>query len=346
MMLSVSARKFVAQASSKLHSSGFHTSPRVRSLTALNYHYFTAGTSTSYLEVNRDVVDRQFRELRQNFNFSPAKQALQSLFRGDEGRDRPEIIITIDDGCISFEIIRPLIERYQIPVVLFVPVGLCLELDDLDGLRSRCLRLYQEVDRSQDQFHLPSGAGFFQMLMIADSAQLRALEERFRRLPCKFDAISTRELFTMAELRSLAAHPLITLAPHSMSHQALGRLPSRWLEWEVAKSCEYVAALGGDPELFAYPYGDPKSVDERCARALANSGSKFAFTTLCYRISKTCDRFRLGRSPVFNHPGGHYILGTAAGALEWYDIARHGKRLHRTCTHLSECSPMGVAQCG
>jgi peptidoglycan/xylan/chitin deacetylase (PgdA/CDA1 family) len=346
VMLGVSARRLVAQVTSQMHWPCFNTSHGVRSLIALNYHYFTEGTSTSYLEVNRDVVDSQFRALRQNFSFSPAKQALQSVFRGDEGSDRPEIIITIDDGCVSFEIIRPLIERYEIPVVLFIPVGLCLETDDSDGLRSRCLRLYQEIDRSQDELPLLNPAEFFQMLMAADHAHLRALEERFRRLPCKFDAISTRKLFSMAELRSLAKHPLITLAPHSMSHQALGRLPSQWIEWEVAKSCEQVAALGGDTELFAYPYGDPRSVDDRCARALANCGSKFAFTTLCYRISKTCNQLLLGRSPVFNYPGGHYILGTAAGALEWYDIARHGKKLYDTRTRLPEGSQMGGAQWG
>lgn len=345
-MLSVSARRLVAQTSSQLHWSRRESIHHVRSVVALNYHYFTAGTSTSYLEVNCDVVNRQLCSLGRNYSFRPAKQALQSLFRDDERTDPQQVIITIDDGCASFEIILPLLEKYHIPVVLFVPVGLCLETDDLDGLRSRCLRLYQEIDRSQDRTHLLSAAEFFQMLMAADAAELRVLEQRFRNLPRNADAISTRKLFRMAQLRSLAAHPLVTLAPHSMSHQALGRLPAEWLEWEVAKSCEHVAALGGDAELFAYPYGNPGSVDERCAGALAEAGSKFAFTTLCYRISKTCNRLLLGRSPVFNHPGKHYILGTAAGALEWYDIARHGKRLHDICTRLPECSQVGRVQCG
>ena len=309
----------------------------MRSLVALNYHYFTEGHTTSYLEVNRDVADRQFQSLRGTFSFSPARQVLGSIFRGEQGGDRPEVIITIDDGCASFELIRPLIEKYQIPVVLFVPLGLCLETDELDGLRSRCLRLYQEINRSQDQVQSLGAAEFFQMLMASDGGQLRALEDRFRRLPSRPDLISTRKLFSSADLRLLATHPLVTLAPHSMSHQALGRLPSDWMEWEVAKSCEYITALGGDPELFAYPYGDPTSFNPQCTRALSASGSLFAFTTLCYRISKTCHKLMLGRAPVFNDSSAHYILGTAAGALECYDTFRHGKRLYEACTNSHEC---------
>jgi peptidoglycan/xylan/chitin deacetylase (PgdA/CDA1 family) len=338
-MLTVEARKLAAAAYSQLQLSRLTTRYAKRTLVALNYHYFTTGASTSYLEINRDIAERQLCTLRQHSLIRPAKLALDSVFRGGETVDRPEVLVSIDDGCASFEIILPLIEKLDIPVTLFIPIGLCLDSDSLDGIRSRCLRLYKEIDHSQCRPNIPTDAEeVFQMILAADASQLRLLEERFQKLPRNPDPISVRRLYSMAELKALTTHPLITLAPHSMSHQALGQLPSSWLEWEITTSCAYIAAIGGDPELFAYPYGDARSVDDRCARALSNSGSRFAFTTLCYRISSTCNTFLLGRAPLFNCEGERYICGTALGGLEWYDIIRHGKKLYETYTHSLEQS--------
>jgi hypothetical protein len=346
-MLTVEARKLVAAAYSRLQLPSLITRYPRRSLVALNYHYFTTGASTSYLEVNRDVAERQLCTLRQHSLIRPAKLALDSVFRGEETVDRPEVLVSIDDGCASFEIIRPLIEKLSLPVTLFIPIGLCLDSDSLDGLRSRCLRLYKEIDQSRCRPNIANDAEqVFEMILAANASQLRALEERFQKLPRTPDPISLRKLYSISELRALATHPLITLAPHSMSHQALGQLPSCWLEWEIATSCAHIAALGGDPELFAYPYGDAISVDDRCARALSNSGSRFAFTTLCYRISSTCNTFLLGRAPLFNCEGERYVCGTALGGLEWYDIIRHGKKLYDTYTHSLEQSSRAEPQCG
>jgi len=345
-MLSVEARKLVAAAYSQLQLSSLTTRYPRRSLVALNYHYFTSGRSTSYLEVTRDTAQKQLCILSRNSIIRPAKLALDSLFRGADTVDRPEVFVSIDDGCSSFEIILPLIEKLSIPVTLFIPIGLCLDSDNLDGLRSRCLRLYKEIDQSQCLPNIPNDAEeVFQMILAADASQLRALEKRFQKQPRNPDPISLRKLYSVSELRALTEHPLITLAPHSMSHQALGHLPSSWLEWEIAASCAHIAAIGGDSELFAYPYGDARSVDDRCARALSNSGSRFAFTTLCYRISDTCNKFLLGRAPLFNCESESYLCGTVFGGLEWYDIIRHGRKLYETYTHSREQSWIEQPQC-
>jgi len=337
-MLSVAAREVVAQAYSRLQQSRYgHALPP--SLVSLNYHYFTTTKASSYLEVSRGVFERQLDALLQKFSFVAAKPALEAAFHGELKHDGPMAIITIDDACTSLEIVRPLLEKFQIPVVLFAPIGLCLDREEVDGLRSRCLRLYQEVDRSHQRPSVPEDpAEFFQFVLAAEAGSLRLLEDKLYALPRNPDAISKRKLYRAGDLKTLAKDPLISLSPHSMSHQALATLPPAWLEWEIRMSCKYIADLGGDPELFAYPYGDPESVDGRCARVLRQMGSKFAFTTLCYRISSTCDPFLLGRSAVFNCPAPHYIWGTALGALQGYDILRHGKGLYETYARVSSLS--------
>lgn len=334
-MLSVTVRTVVAQAYSWLRMPLHGTAARSH-VVALNYHYFTVGRIGSYLEVSREVVESQLRALLRKYSVCRAKPTLEAIFRGESDGDHPKVIITIDDGCASFEIIRPLIEKYQIPVVMFVPVGLCLDHDDLDGLRSKCLRLYKEVDLAQYRFKLPTHAiEFFQLILAAEASELHALEEYFVKVRRHPAPISTRRMYRTSELRTLAGDPLVSLAAHSMSHQALGSLPSPWLEWEIATSCRRITDLGGDSELFAYPYAGPGSVDARCVRALQRAKSKFAFTTLGYRISETCDTFMLGRSTVFNCPDRHYIWGTASGGLERYEILRHGRQVYDTYTRLS-----------
>jgi peptidoglycan/xylan/chitin deacetylase (PgdA/CDA1 family) len=276
------------------------------------------------------------------FDVCPPRQVLKSVLSGQQQSNKPEVLITIDDGCVSFQLILGLVEKYRMPVVLFVPVGLCLGNDHLDGVRSRCLRLFQETqtpNRDPDVPAMPSE--FFELVLASPEKEVRELEQKLRRMPHRPDPISTRMLYGAAELRKLASHPLITLASHSMSHQALGNLPGSWLNWEITKSIEHVVALGGNRDLFAYPYGNPGSVDDRCTTTLAEAGSKCAFTTLCYRISGGCDRYRLGRSAMFNDSSSHYVIGVAAGALEWYDIVRYGKRLRDSCTRPSQTTRTG-----
>jgi len=111
-----------------------------------------------------------------------------------------------------------------------------------------------------------------------------------------------------------------------MSHQLLTALPEAWCQWEVERSLRYVSELGGDMELFAYPCGDPRALNDSTTKILSLQGVRFAYTTLAVRISRDSQPLSLGRATMFNENSFHYIRGTGGGAFEFWDRVRFGAK--------------------
>lgn len=86
---------------------------------------------------------------------------------------------------------------------------------------------------------------------------------------------------TLAELRRLAASPLIEIGGHTLSHPTLALAPADEQRREIA-GCRAALqdALGIAVDSFAYPYGVPAHdyVDETVT-AVRNAGFDLAFTT-------------------------------------------------------------------
>jgi peptidoglycan/xylan/chitin deacetylase (PgdA/CDA1 family) len=298
------------------------------SLTALNYHYFTEREPECYLDVRESTVAYHLKILNERYRFPQLKPSLRQLTeQAKTSSDRPCVLITVDDGSTSFNRVLRHFEALDIPVCLFVPIGLCLGIGNLDGARSRCLRLYSEVLNTGNHKEVAQHPrSFFQAVMNANASDLMRWIERLSMLPREEDPISRQELYSPADLEKLTRHPLITIASHSMSHQWLTKLPDEWCRWEIEASAHHIAEIGGDPELFAYPYGAPGSFGGFSTSVLEQSSVKFAFCTQSQPLSADCSRYALGRSAVFDCADPHYIWGTAAGAFEWWGALRFGWR--------------------
>jgi peptidoglycan/xylan/chitin deacetylase (PgdA/CDA1 family) len=166
---------------------------------------------------------------------------------------------------------------------------------------------------------------FFRKVMAADTRELKAWTDVMSRLPAQPDPISGRRLMGIGRLRSLAAHPLVTVASHSMSHQSLATLPEPWCRWELETSVRHIREWGGDPEAFGYPYGDAMAFSGTTEKLLAANGVRCAFTTLAFRVSKDSRPLALGRATLYDSAGFHYMRGTAGGAFERWENARAKK---------------------
>lgn len=294
--------------------------------TVLNYHYFSSETPGSYLEVSVKSLAAQLKILSSLFKTFALRESAARLTAGETlVTDRPAISITVDDGCSSFREVLPSFEASGVLVTLFVPVGLCLGTDTLDGLRSWCLHHYTSLLSfvPDDSTHHTQ---YFEEVMSAKEDQLQGKLRDLQQAPRRPDPITKRKLFNLEQLRSLACHPLITVASHSMSHQLLTALPEAWCRWEVERSLQYVSELGGDSELFAYPYGDPSAINDSTTRLLSLLGVRFAYTTLAVRISRHSQPLSLGRATILDETSFHYIRGTARGAFEFWDRVRFGAK--------------------
>ncbi|MGA2435813.1 MAG: polysaccharide deacetylase family protein [Bryobacteraceae bacterium] len=325
-MPQIELRKQYASLLSKLRMAPCDWATPGRHCTVLNFHYFSTGTPSSYLEVSAKSIAIQLEVLRSEFRVVALKDAALSLIgRQSLSAVHPVVALSIDDGCSSFDTVLSKFERFAIPVTLFVPVGLCLPEESMDGLRSWCLRYYSGL-LGGPEVAGASGSVFFEAVMSAREDELRSQLARLRDAARWPDPICGRRLFIFGDLRRLAQHPLVTVASHSMSHQVLSALPEAWCRWEVETAARYVKDAGGDVELFAYPYGHPRAFNETTRKLLSLAGIRYAFTTMATRLSAASDPFAIGRASMFEGTSSDYIRGTAGGAFELWDTLRFGRR--------------------
>ena len=285
-----------------------------RCIQALHYHNFTESGARSSLDVPVSFVKTQLQRLSERFCFVNAKAALDRIFQEQElAFPRPGLILTLDDGLQSMERILPVLECLDIPLLLFVPVGLCLD-DSLESRRSWCLRYYCETKAFGDG---TADSGFFDRVMSADLSELSEIRGQlveFRQNP---DPVSSQPLLSQKRLESLARHPLVTLGSHSMSHAPLGMLPASWCQWEIETSVRVLSNIGGDPELFAYPYGIGRALSDAAEKFLARARVRYAFTTATMSITSRSRPLHLGRTGLEACTDGPYLWGTAMGVYEW-----------------------------
>lgn len=294
------------------------------SVTNLYYHDFTASRPSSFLEVKQTTVDSHLEVLSQRFTLMSLSDCVRQLAKqGHIDQDKPPTTISIDDALASFERVLPYFEKRGVPVTLFVPVGLCLGRDILDGLRSWCLRYYTELAGEVRAGIYGNAEEFFQIVMSADAPTLGSLEKKLSRMPRKADPFVNRPMYSFDQLRKLSQHPLITVSSHSMSHQRIGTLPARWRDWEIMSACHYISELQGDRKMFAYPYGLPEALDSEGLATMKRAGIEYAFTCCPARIRSSSPNLILGRSCLMDCVKEQYVWGVAAGALEWYHVARH-----------------------
>ena len=292
-------------------------------LSIINYHYFSnEPTEGDVLEVSFQTIEQQIRTLKDEYSLLPCISGLDSLFvpQGSELRT-PVVILTIDDADCNILQLVPILEKYQVPITLFVPVGFCLDDESLDGLRSRCLHFgaFNLLDKAEGHERYNS-EDYFHEIMSMDIYQLKEL---LNKLLIETDSdrkpLTERKLLNVKALEEISRHELITLASHSMSHVRLALLPDKWLRWEIEQSIDYIKDWGGDGEVFSYPYGNKGSFNNVTQKVLEEKGVKYAFTTLANNSVANTIPHSIGRSYLFNSADRKYVLGTAGGAFELFD---------------------------
>ncbi len=94
------------------------------------------------------------------------------------------------------------------------------------------------------------------------------------------DGLRLRTLMNWDEIRTMAAHPLVTIGSHTVNHRSLKRLSEADARHEIEDARRILQAeLGRDPLHFAYPYGDASAVGCREVGFARDAGYISAVTT-------------------------------------------------------------------
>tara|TARA_Y100001933_G_scaffold253260_1_gene293300 strand:+ start:211 stop:1173 length:963 start_codon:yes stop_codon:yes gene_type:complete len=315
-MLNLQLRKLFSSALYKTFLCKFKTN----NVIALDYHYFTnSNIKIPGLEVSYSILDRQLNLFSTLFDPQDTIYCLKNLGKNINKNKKQKIMISIDDADRSVIKALHYFQKYKIPVVIFVPIGIALNNDDLNGKRSKILCRYKELFPANNKISLNDKEKFFNKIINADINQLKEYEIKLGKPDISKNITSTRNLLSIKELEKISKNPLFTIASHSMSHNCLSELPDKWLLWEIKKSSEYIRDLGGNEKLFAYPFGHKNSYNKKVQKTLQKEGIKYSFSTSSIFINEKSNYLQLGRAPMLNFSQKSYVCGSACGAFHYWD---------------------------
>ena len=287
---------------------------------AIDYHYFTKGTpELEDLEVEREILDRQLAFFSREFEIiNPKEFSFEYAFSNK--REKFAILITIDDGDDSISENLDIFEKYNIPIIIFLPIGMCLPQNSLDGLRSRVFRSFFEVEEKIRDKLCGEADAFFHKVIEMNHHKLEKFLGHLNKYKSCPDPLSSRRLLSLEKQLNLINHPLVTLSSHTMSHPILSEISPDWARWEIEVAKVYIQKIGGNTRFFAYPYGFKASYSEEIQRYLSNAGIEFAFTTRALRTKSNSNPLELGRVGMHSVYDEGYLRGLVGGVFELWDI--------------------------
>jgi peptidoglycan/xylan/chitin deacetylase (PgdA/CDA1 family) len=240
------------------------------------------------LRASADYLDRLIRHFAASgIEAVSLDEALHRLFRREGGRF---VHFTLDDGFKdNLTVALPIFERHRVPFTVFVTT--CFVERTLDnwwtGL-AELLKRSESVDVPEISQRFPCAglsekvAAYRSLLAAVNRGQLSptAVGYLLKRHGISLADVLDRDALSVAELRQLAAHPLVEIGGHTTSHLPLRTLPADEALREMVDNKTWLERLlGTEVRHFAYPYGTAAACREREAQLARQAGFLSASTT-------------------------------------------------------------------
>ena len=226
--------------------------------------------SLYYHNPNPEGVEKMVRyHLRGGYKFISVEE-LYGILKREKPLKEKLAFISFDDGWQGNLRLLPIIEKYNVPICIFVATE-------------------------------PLVSGNFWWEYVAKEIGNKKTQD-FKKLPYKefYTRLEgykkrnplLRSALTIDELRTISRHPLVSIQSHTVNHPILTHCPDAVVERELADSKQWLMELTGhDVFAFSYPNGSlTKREVEACKRHYS-----MAFTTEPNNISITGDMYLLPR---------------------------------------------------
>ena len=226
--------------------------------------------------------------------------SLQELTNLLDKRQKPGervAFISFDDGKRTNLQLLPLCEKYQTPITLFVATE-------------------PLVSGNYWWEYVTEKYGRSAMLTFKKKPEAEFYEELGK---VKEGMTLERTSMTVDELKSFAAHPLVTIQSHTVNHPILTNLSDTTLRMELTESKRQLEELIGKTiDVFSYPNGN---VGQREIDALKAAGYHYAFTTQVsdFDIEKS-NPYLLPRMALYKDGGKYDNLAKLTGI--WFKLQK------------------------
>jgi len=213
--------------------------------------------------------------------------------------------ITIDDGDKTFyDIIYPVLKKHNVPASLYVSPKIFNEhinywFQEIEGYDPDTVKQIVAEMAGVD-------AGALQPFEFWDIMKTMPVEKIHRVLSRYRERTGTvlkpYQNMSIAELKEVDAHGLVTIGGHTMNHPILQNETDASSQYEISHSIAELAELLGHPvKCFSYPNGIPGyDFTDRERNTLKESGISVAFSTEATNFSKTDNRYSIPRIGVSN----------------------------------------------
>jgi peptidoglycan/xylan/chitin deacetylase (PgdA/CDA1 family) len=268
--------------------------------------------------VSDDIFEKHMRTLRQRFN-PISLHELQAHMEQSTNLPERSCLVTFDDGWLdNYEIAFPILQKYEIPAVIFLPVNY-VSGDSMfwqEEIRMMLTRMLSSDDEKQ----------LAKLIKILEPERTfrKPTKEDIRSYVAKLKNLSDAEIDLALELvrgefgshdesphynRYLTWEQIlemqaagITFASHAQSHRRLCGLSDAQCRTELVTSRTILEERLGHPvRAIAYPNGD---YDERVMKEAKKAGYSMAFSTRGGFVQQSCNSLAIPRNNIHNDNAG------------------------------------------
>jgi peptidoglycan/xylan/chitin deacetylase (PgdA/CDA1 family) len=245
-----------------------------------------------HLEVTPEFLDTAISRLKtQGYEFIALSDVPRRL---EEPSDRPVAVFTLDDGYRNnAEYALPVFARHGVPFTVFVAQGLAEHSQPL------WWEIMGRLLRHTEAIAFDFGRGSETLEVKSTAQQIEAFSRFAAYVWSRGEAEAVGELCRLAErhgvdplaitadlvmgpeeLRAFAAHPLVSLGAHTVTHRKLSLLDAEEATAEMRRSADWLENLTGErPTSIAYPYGGRDAAGPREFSAARDLGFVIGVTT-------------------------------------------------------------------
>lgn len=239
--------------------------------------YFHNPSVFLFKAIVRFLVANQFRFIDEN--------EFYKFLVGDRTLNGRRAFISFDDGCKENLKLIPVLEKYQIPVTIFVPVEPVVTGNYWWEYVDQIKKKHPEISSDED------------LKKLSNKERVALVTQ------AKTEVDLERSAINLKELDFLNQHPLIRIGSHSYHHPIGIRCSGEELAFEYSESKQTLETwLNSRIESFSYPNGD---YDERDLALLEENGYKMAFTTEPTLAENAFDIYEIPRVSI-NSRGGQF----------------------------------------
>ena len=247
-----------------------------------------------HLTIAPDFLDAVIADMKlEGYEFVSMDEAVERI-HNRRGR-RQFAAITADDAYRdNLTEALPILEKHDAPLTIYVAPALINGTADLwwdvieDVVNARDMlflstpngQISIDCGNSAKKYDANSRLHEYLTIDVREEDQRRVLHELAKSAGVDSDEPRRRLLMSWDEIRTISAHPLITIGAHTVNHFNLKRLPVEKARREIVDVARILEIeTGVTPRHMAYPYGYPSAVGCREVELVREAGYVSAVTT-------------------------------------------------------------------